>query len=125
MSLEAAIRDAEAILPGQPAPDGEEDPRWQAVIRVAEHIENSPREVWAFANRWGRHENDDLRAAIATCVLEHLIDCHFDLVFPLVQQSVRESKSFADTFSRCWAFGQSLSGENAGRFEALQEEANP
>lgn len=124
MGVGEAIRDAEAILPGRAAPDGEIDPRWQAVIHVATFIETDPRDVWVFADRWGRHEDSDLRAAIATCVVEHLLEHHFDLVFPWAQQAVRESTAFADTFGMCGAFGQSLEPGNADRFDALKAEAH-
>ena len=41
-SVQQAIRDAEKLLPGVPAPDGEPDPRWQAIIKVGEYIETEP-----------------------------------------------------------------------------------
>jgi hypothetical protein len=55
------------------------DPRGQAVIAVAEFIETNPQEVWTFARRWGCSPDDDLQAAIATCVLEHILERHFDV----------------------------------------------
>jgi len=62
-----------AIAAGEAAPDGETDPRWQAVIAVGEFIETDPEPVFAFAQRWGSSDNADLRMAIATCLLEHLL----------------------------------------------------
>ena len=120
MSIDSAIRDAEWRLPGEPAPDGEPDPRWQAIIEVAEFIETDPEAVWSFANRWGRSEEPDLRTAIATCVLEHLLEHHFALIFPRVERAVVESAEFADCFSRTWAQGQAELPQNRARFDALK-----
>jgi uncharacterized DUF497 family protein len=76
MSVSESIRDAEAILPGIPAPEGDEDPRWQAIIAIAEYIETDPEEVWPFVARWGTSTQEDLRVAIATCLLEHMLGYH-------------------------------------------------
>jgi hypothetical protein len=52
MTVQEAIARAEAVLPGHVAPEGESDPRWQAVIAVAEFIESDPEAEWSFALRW-------------------------------------------------------------------------
>ena len=77
MTVQEAIEQAEALLPDSVAPEGETDPRWQAIIDVGDFIESDPELVWAFALRWGSSEDDDLRAAIATCLLEHLPPASF------------------------------------------------
>ena len=65
ISVEETIAAAEAILPGRPAPDDEADPRWKAVIAVAEFIPSDPELVWSFILRWGVSQDADLRMAIA------------------------------------------------------------
>src|SRR5207248_3326080 len=83
-SAHQTIARAERILSDRrrkPPEDGL-DPRWQAVIKVGEFIETDPEQVWAFATKWGKHPSSDLRAAIATCLVEHLLELHFELVFP-------------------------------------------
>lgn len=99
MTVAAAIREAEALLPGVTAPDGERDVRWQAIIAVGRHIEAEPEAVWGFVARWGKSPSLDLRAAIACCLLEHLLEHHFSLLFPRVERLARKSKRFADTLS--------------------------
>jgi hypothetical protein len=89
MSVVLAIGRAERVLPGKEAPEGELDPRWHAIIGIADHIEQHPLEVWRFTRKWGAHANPDLRTAVATCLLEHLLEHHFDRIFPLVSEACR------------------------------------
>jgi hypothetical protein len=120
MTLREAIAHAEAVLPGTPAPEGERDERWQRIIEVGTYIRDEPEPVWEFVARWGAHEQEDLRTAIATCLLEHLLEHHFALLFPRVEQLADIEPRFADTFTQCWKLGESLSPENAARFDALR-----
>jgi hypothetical protein len=119
MTVQDAIDQADAVLPGTAAPDGETDPRWQAVIAVAEFIESDPEAVWSFVLRWGCSEDEDLRMAIATCVLEHLLQHHFDQFISRVEEAARADHRFADTVSHCWKFGQSEKPSRAARLDRL------
>jgi hypothetical protein len=76
-------------------------------------------EVWRFARRWGAHANADLRAAIATCLIEHLLEYHFEQIIPLVEEACDQSKQFAETVALCWNFGQTQSVKNRTRFKRL------
>ena len=120
MTLVEAIAKAEQLLPGTPVDEGI-DPRWQAIIAVGEYIETEPEAVWQFVERWGDHAQRDLRAAISTCLLEHLLQSNFDLIFPKVESAVFRSPRFADTFCSCAKFGQSRIPENEARFDRLAE----
>jgi hypothetical protein len=122
MTVTEAIHKAEAILPGTPAPDGQVDPRWQAIIAVAEFIEDEPEAVWSFAERWGQHSDEDLRTAIATCVLEHLLEHHFDLVFPRVARLARSYRQFARAVAMCSRFGETEHPANAAKLDELLRE---
>jgi len=124
MTVSQAIRNAERILPGKEAPEGQRDPRWQAIIDVSEYIEGYPNEIWRFTRKWGAHPNADLRAAVGTCLLEHLLEHHFELIFPLVAVACRRSRRFADTFTRCGEFGQTNTPRNEKRFRALKREVD-
>lgn len=119
-TLDEAIALAESLLPGVPAPEGEDDPRWQAVIEVGDHIPNDSECVWQFICRWGVEECPDLRAAIATCLLEELLAEYFDEFSPRVKEKVLGDARFADTFSMCWKLGQAEIAANAERFDSLQ-----
>jgi len=121
-TVQDATREAEAILPGgAPSPDGVRDARWQAVIAVAEYIETNPQEVWQFIKKWGVHKDDDIRSAIATCLLEHLLAFDFETYFPKVKAEVKESPLFEDMFCGCSKFDQAEEPLNAKRFDRLQK----
>ena len=66
MTVQEAIATAEQLLPGVPEPDGTEDPRWQTIIEVGNFVEHEPEAIWPFVLKWGSHEDDDVRAAVAT-----------------------------------------------------------
>ena len=122
MSVHHAMAAADALLPGQPASEGCVDARWQAIIEVGDFVETAPEDVWDFVARWGCHPQEDVRAAIATCLLEHLLEHHFPLIFPRVEQLVHQEPLFADTFRWCWVFGQAAQSTNAQRLAQLRRE---
>jgi hypothetical protein len=117
-----AIDVAERILPGA-AGDAPRDPRWQAIISIADYPQSQPEPIWQFITRWAAHGDDDLRDAIATCLLEHLLGFHFEQYIAVVEAEVRQDRDFADTFTRCGKFGQSELARNAERFDRVQAEA--
>ncbi|MGZ5120348.1 MAG: hypothetical protein ACXWCK_30105, partial [Burkholderiales bacterium] len=106
MTVTDAIRKAEKVLPVVGSAENDMDPRWQAIIALGEFVDSNPMEVWSFVERWGNTSDEDLRTAIATCLLEDLLEHHFDEVFPKLEVAVKASSEFADTFSRCWQLGQ-------------------
>lgn len=119
MDVHEAICHAEALLPGEPAESGL-DPRWQAIIAVGEFVESDPEPVWELIARWGSYPQDDLRDAIACCLLEHLLEHHFTDYFPRVEERAKTDPLFVGTFLRCWQFGQSEEPSNATRFNSLK-----
>jgi hypothetical protein len=64
----------------------------------------------------------DLQMAISTCVLEHLLEYHFDLIFPKMEQLIRAQPVFARVFLSCWDYGQSKEPENARKLQSLRGE---
>jgi hypothetical protein len=119
MNVQKAIKTAERLLPGRAAPEGQKDPRWQAIIVIGEFVKEEPEAIWPFVLRWGSHEDEDVRAAIATLLLEHLLEYHFDLIFPRVQVAARSNKWFGKTTTQCWKFGQAKDPQRAARFDDL------
>ena len=121
MTVKEAIAAAEAILCGRAAAEGEADPRWQAVIAVAEFIPTDPDAVWSFILRWGVSADADLRMAIATCLLEHLLREHFDAFYDRVATAAGADSRFAEVVSGCWVFSAGEEPERSTRFAALLE----
>ena len=119
VTVQEALAVAEQLLPGRPAPDGTEDARWQAIIEVAMFAQREPEVIWPFVLKWGSHEEKDVRAAIATCLLEDLLQYHFDLIFPLVESAAKSNELFAKTTAICWKFGEAAEPIRAARFDAL------
>jgi len=121
-TVQRAIARAEALLPGTPASEGARDPRWQAIIRVGEFIPSEPGEVWTFTIKWAKHPQQDLRAAITTCLIEHLLEVHFDSLFPRLRTESLRSIRFARCVTSCWSFGQAEEAMNASRMRRLVRE---
>jgi hypothetical protein len=117
VAVRRAINRAESILPGRVAPEGRPDKRWAAIIRVGEFIESEPEAVWEFARRWGKHAQADLRAAVATCLLEHLLEAHFDALVLRVRREGLASARFAEVLEICWSLGEPNHAEGLERLK--------
>jgi hypothetical protein len=122
MTIHETIAAAEALLPGVAAAEGEIDPRWQAIISVGEFIATDPEAVWSFILRWGGSPDSDLRMAVATCLLEHLLESHFDEFIDRVEAASAESQNFGVTVASCWTFGQVDESVRADRFARLRNQ---
>ena len=122
VTLQETLLAAERLLPGHAAPKGTKDARWQAIIEISEFVRQEPDAIWPFVLKWGSHEDDDLRAAIATCLLEHLLEYHFDLLFPRVETAARTNSWFAKTTALCGKFGQAEEPTRAAHFDRLRSE---
>jgi hypothetical protein len=119
MTIQEALMAADKLLPGIPSPDGTEDPRWQAIIRIGDFVEEEPEAIWPFVLKWGSHEDEDVQAAIATLLLERLLEHHFDLLFPRVEIVAKSNGCFAKTTARCYKLGEAQEPTCAARFDRL------
>jgi len=124
-SVQEAIEAAEKILPGEVAPAGQKDPRWQAIMLIEDFIEDEPEAILPFVLKWGVHEQEDLRWAIACLLLEHLLEFHFELIFPRVQEAAIANPLFADTFLKTSKLGQAKKERNSNLFDALRSKLKP
>jgi hypothetical protein len=116
--VERAIARAEKLLPGKPSYPA--DPRWHAMLEIQDgFIRSHPEEIGLFVLRWGKHPQTDLRDAVACCLLEHLLEYHFTLLFPRVVIAARASPRFADTLRRCYWIGKAAWPANARRLDRL------
>ena len=124
-NVHIAIEAAEKILPGEVAPEAERDPRWQAIMLIEDFVETEPEAILSFVLKWGRHEQEDLRTAIAVLLVEHLLEFHFQLIFPHIEKAALGNCLFADTFLRAWKLGEAKESGNSARFDALRVRLRP
>ena len=61
---------------------GSESDRWAAAAELGEFVFEHPDSVWPLVLRFGSSDVEDVRQAIATNVLEHILEHHFDSFFP-------------------------------------------
>ena len=124
MDIEDAIKEAETKLNAKIVADNEKNSMWQSIIKLSDFIEVAPDNIWKFVAKWGNHESEDVRDAIATCLLEHLLELHFEAYFPKLEKEVLNDKLFHDMFCRCWSFGKSATPVNKENFEDLCNKAD-
>lgn len=116
MALMSEILDIENGLSSQ-----DEKARWDAAVAAGELISVRPRDVWQIVKKFGSSDNSDLRTAVATCILEHLFEHHFDDFFPLLEKEIESGNHLlGETFSQCWKFGQSELPQNSILWDELQ-----
>lgn len=100
----------------------DEHTRRQAAIALGTRCEDPPEIIWPLVVKWGSSENEDVRAAISTCVLEHILEHHFEEYFEKVVELIQDgNRQFFDTYSTCWKLGQAKLPGNTERFDRLKE----
>lgn len=100
MSISAAIERVKATLHYPPVDEGR-DPRWQAIIDLSEYLDSEPEAIWKFLEEFHDTQDEDLRAALATCVLEHLIEDHPEYRARAEHLAVK-SPEFRQMLEQCW-----------------------
>src|SRR6185369_15327244 len=100
--------------------DSEND-RWAGAADLGEYAFARPEQAWPLVVEFGSSSVEDTRAAIATCVLEHILEHHFDTYFPLLVSEIeqRNNHSLADTLSFCSKFGQAREFSRATLWDSL------
>ena len=117
----AAVARAEAMLSS-----ADNDTRWQGAILLGQFCETAPETIWPSVVRWGSSTDDDMRTAIATCVLEHVLEHHFDLFFDRSRAIIAAgNQAVADTLRQCWRFGQTELPANKTRLDELLKQIEP
>jgi hypothetical protein len=96
--------------------------RWQAAIALGEFVESEPERIWPVVLEHGSRRRADVRMAIATCVLEHMLQYHFDAFLPRAADTARRNRWFRDTVQSCWLMGQANTPANARRWKRLERQ---
>src|SRR5690242_12677743 len=104
----------------QLASSSEKD-RWAGAADLGEYVFARPEQAWPLVVEFGSSALEDMRAAIATCVLEHILEHHFDTYFPMLVSEIEQSDNhyLADTLSYCSKFGQAREFSRATRWDSL------
>lgn len=102
-----------------------EKTRWKAAISLGEYCKPDPKSVWPLTVKYGSSRKADTRTAIATCVLEHILEHHFDPYFGESLKIIREGNvRFGRTLAMCWTFGQAQKKNNSLRFDRFKKRFN-
>jgi hypothetical protein len=95
---------------------------WSAAVAAGELVQREPKQVWQLIMQYGVSSNEDVRAAVATCMLEHLLEHHFDEYFPLLETEILGgNRALGETFRICWKFGEAETPGNSERWNKLLE----
>lgn len=99
---DAALKRARGLIS-----HADNDVRWQALIALGEWIRSRPDVVWEVVLEHGQSEDEDMRAVVATILLEHPLEHHFADYFPLLRERIEGGAPLlAHTLGTCWPFGE-------------------
>ncbi len=100
MNVDAAIDRVRATL-ACPFAERDEDPRWQAVIDLGEYLQSEPERIWSFIEELHEPQDEDLRSALATCLLEHLTE-EYPTYRAKAEHLAARSPEFRQMLEMCW-----------------------
>ena len=84
------------------------DIRWQSIIVIGEYIPTGQRneEIWNLILQYCGYD-DDMQVALATVLLEHLLEYDFERTFDKIRSALQNGVApVIDLLNRCSAFGQ-------------------
>jgi hypothetical protein len=79
---------------------GDSRTRWGILSVVGRFAHRHPALVWPLVRRWGCSTNEDIRLAIACCVLEHVLESHFRKYFRACRELASKNDRFHDTLKK-------------------------
>lgn len=98
--------------------------RWEAAAAAGEYVYDAPDDIWPIVLKYGSDVDEDVRQAVATNILEHLLEYHFERFFPLVEAEVQAGNTrLADTLCLSWKLGFSTQRDNSQRWDSLLSSA--
>ena len=102
-----------------------EKERWAAAEAATEYVYAEPDKIWPLAIRFGWSDELDLRQAIASCVLEHVLEHHFETFFPRLEAEIRSGNAnLRHTLKLSWKLGRSEIAANSAQWDTLLSETN-
>jgi hypothetical protein len=82
--------------------DSDNNCRWQSLIIIGEYINKYQDDIFNIIIKYGSSEDQDMRMAIATVLLEHLFEKDFKKYFSLYKNISKDNHLLLDTLSSCW-----------------------
>jgi hypothetical protein len=102
-----------------------EKERWAAAEAATEYAYTEPEKIWPLVIQFGSSDELDLRQAIASCVLEHVLEHHFETFFPHLEAAIRGGNAhLRHTLKLSWKLGRSEITANSERWDALLSETS-
>ena len=86
--------------------DASDSCRWQALFVIGRFVGKTPEAVWEIVTELGSGKDAKMRSAVATALLEPLLDHHYDKYFRRLEARIRRGDpNLTDTLQKCWMFG--------------------
>jgi hypothetical protein len=99
---------------------GDEKRYWKAAADACEYVQKAPNLIWPLVVKAGSSEEEDLRMAMAACVLEHLLGEHFEEYFPKVKELINAgNRNLRSTLEFCSKMDQSEEERNSSQWDEL------
>jgi hypothetical protein len=94
---------------------------WSACVVLSYFVDQHPLQLFSIIQSVAEVASDDQRTALAKCLLEHLMESHFDFVIDSITIEPNPSQRFAlaDILSRCWPYGEAENHSNWKKVETL------
>jgi hypothetical protein len=100
------VRDQYLPLARSLVADPDDPCRWQALMVVGQFAERRASAVWPVVLEHGASASADTRSAVATTLLEPILEHHYEKYFPVLKAAVEGGDArLTDTLRRCWMFG--------------------
>jgi hypothetical protein len=82
--------------------DSNNNCRWQSLIIIGEFLDKYPNDIFNLIVKYGSSKDEDMRTAVATILLEHLLEKDFKKYFSLYKNISKDNSYLLDTLSKCW-----------------------
>lgn len=98
---------------------------WQIAANepYADVAYTNPRSIWPEVLAALKVADEEMAAAIGTCLLEHMLEVDFVFFHRSISDSMQSTPMLAEAISSSAKFGQSLLPPNSAMFDALKERA--
>jgi len=85
-------------------PDQNNKIRWRTLSMISCYIKPFPSKLWPFIVNYGTARSKDLRLGVACCLLEHLLEHHFESYFSRIEKLLYKDSRFIYTLQNSRSF---------------------